>query len=91
MDESNREMLEFMITVLLADYDMMGLITYGDKPYNEYAPEARTILNYLEGHNYEVKLDTLANQIQYIFEVWFNFAPPIRPCILIADEIKKMI
>ena len=91
MDESNREMLEFMVTVLLADYDMMGLITYGDKSYNEYAPEARTILRYLEEHNYEVKLDTLANQIQYIFEVWFNVAPPIRPCILIADEIKKMI
>ena len=55
MDENNREMLEFMVTVLLADYDMMGLITYGDKSYNEYAPEARTILTYLEEHNYEVK------------------------------------
>ena len=44
MDEQNRDMLEFMITVLLADYDLMGLITYGNRPYDEYAPEARTIM-----------------------------------------------
>ena len=91
MEEHNREMLEFMVTAILADYDMMGLITYGNRPHDEYAPEARTILLYLEEWNYEVKLDVLAEKIQYIFEVWFNQAPKIEPCIKIAREIKLMI
>jgi hypothetical protein len=91
MEERDNKMLEFMITVLLADYDMMGLITYDNRPADEYAPEARTILRYLEKEDYEVKLDILAEEIQYIFEVWFDVRPSIRPCILIADEIKKMI
>ena len=91
MEENNREILEFMITVILADYDMMGLIRYGNRPHNEYAPEARTILLYLEEWNYEVKLDVLADEIQYIFEVWFNQKPPLSSCVLIAREIKLMI
>jgi hypothetical protein len=91
MDERDNKMLEFMITVLLADYDMMGLITYDNRTADEYAPEARTILRYLEKENYEVKLDILAKRIQYIFTCWFDIQPSIVPCILIADEIKKMI
>ena len=91
MEERDNKVLEFMITFLLADYDVMGLITYDNRPVDEYAPEARTIVRYLEKENYEVKLDILAEKIQYIFEVWFDVRPSIRPCILIADEIKKMI
>lgn len=91
MEERNKEMLEFMITVILADYDMMGLITYGNRPHTEYAPEARTILRFLEEQEYDIKLDTLALKIQYIFEVWFNQQPSIVPCINIAREIKLMI
>ena len=91
MEGNERRMLEFMITVILADYDLMGLITYGNKPHDEYAPEARTILRYLDECDYEVKLDTLACKIQYIFEIWFNQKPKIEPCIKIAREIKLMI
>ena len=91
MDERNKEMLEFMVTVLLADYDMMGLIEEKNRPYDEYGPEARTIVRYLEQQDYEVKLDILAQKIHYIFELWFNKAPNIVPCILIAREIKLMI
>lgn len=91
MEEGNRDMLEFMLTVLLADYDLIGLIQYGGKNYDEYAPEARTILRYLESVEYDVKLDILANKIQYIMGEWFNIQPPIRPCIEMANEIKKMI
>ena len=43
MEERNDEMLEFMITAILADYDLMGLIARG-APHDEYGPEARTIL-----------------------------------------------
>ena len=91
MEEGNREMLEFMLIVLLADYDMMGLIKYYNRPHDEYAPEARTILRYLEQEEYDVHLDVLAERIQYIFEVWFNQAPSIVPCIKLAREIKLMI
>ena len=91
MEDGNKEMLEFMLTVLLADYDLIGLIKYGNRPHNEYAPEARTILRYLEHEDYDVKLDVLAYKIQYIMEIWFNVQPPIRPCIEMANEIKKMI
>ena len=91
MEEGNRDMLEFMLIVLLADYDLIGLIQYGDRNYDEYAPEARAILRYLESVEYDVKLDTLANKIQHIMEAWFNIQPPIRPCIEMANEIKKMI
>ena len=91
MEERDNKVLEFMITCLLADYDVMGLITYDNRPADEYAPEARTIVRYLEKEDYEVKLDVLAEKIQHIFEVWFDVQPSIRPCILIADEIKKMI
>ena len=91
MEEDNKKMLEFMITVILADYDIMGLITYGNRPHDEYSPEARTILNYLESEDYDVYLDVLAEKVQYIFEVWFNQKPSIEPCILIAREIMRMI
>lgn len=91
MEEGNRKMLEFMITVILADYDMMGLIKYYNRPCDEYAPEARTILRFLEEHEYDIKLDVLALKVQYIFEVWFNQQPSIIPCINIAREIKLMI
>lgn len=91
MEERNREMLEFMLIVLLADYDLMGLIEFYNRPHDEYAPEARTILNYLESEDYEVYLDELALKIQYIFEVWFNARPSIVPCIKLAREIKLMI
>jgi hypothetical protein len=91
MEEGNREMLEFMLTVLLADYDLMGLIEYNNRPYDEYSPEARTILRYLESQDYQVKLDVLAEKIQYIFTVWFDVQPNIVPCIKIAREIKLMI
>lgn len=91
MEERNKEMLEFMLTVLLADYDLIGLIKYGNRTHEEYGPEARTILRYLESVDYEVGLDTLALKIQYIFEVWFNIQPNIVPCIQMAREIKLMI
>ena len=91
MEERNNEMLEFMITVLLADYDLMGLITYNNRPYDEYVPEARTILRFIEKEDYEVKLDILAERIQYIFLCWFDVQPDIVPCIMIANEIKMMI
>ena len=91
MEERDNKVLEFMITYLLADYDVMGLITYDNRPVDEYAPEARTIVRYLEEEDYEVKLDILAEKIQHIFEVWFDVRPSIRPCILIADDIKRMI
>ena len=91
MEERNKEMLEFMITVLLADYDMMRLIELKNRPYDEYGPEARTILNYIDGCGYDVKLDTLAQQIHYIFEIWFDQSPDIVSCIKIAREIKLMI
>lgn len=91
MEERDLEMLEFMITVLLADYDLMELIKYKHRPHTEYAPEARTILRYLDSVDYEVKLDILAFKIQYIFEVWFNRKPNIIKCIMIAREIKLMI
>ncbi len=91
MDERDEKMLEFMITVLLADYDLMGLITYDNRPFDEYGPEARTILRYIVKEDYDVKLDILAERIQYIFLCWFDIQPDIVPCILLADEIKKMI
>lgn len=91
MEEGNKEMLEFMLTVLLADYDLMGLIKYYNRPHDEYAPEARTILKYLEHECYNVALDELAFKIQYIFEVWFNQQPSIIPCVKLAREIKLMI
>ena len=91
MEEGNKEMLEFMLIVLLADYDLMGLIKFYNRPHDEYAPEARTILNYLESEDYEVYLDELASKIQYIFEVWFGTCPSIKSCIKLAREIKLMI
>lgn len=91
MEEGNKEMLEFMLIVLLADYDLIGLIEYGNRPYDEYGPEARTILRYLESQDYEVCLDVLAEKIQYIFTVWFGIKPNIVPCIKMAREIKLMI
>ena len=91
MEEKDREMLEFMVTVLLADYDLMGLIAHYNRPADEYSPEARSIVRFIDKEDYEVKLDILAEKIQYIFEVWFDIQPSIVPCILIADEIKKMI
>ena len=91
MEEGNKELLEFMLTVLLADYDLMGLIKYYNRPHDEYAPEARTILRYLDKEDYNVALDELAFKIQYIFEVWFDQTPNIVPCIKIAREIKLMI
>jgi hypothetical protein len=91
MEEGNREMLEFMLIVLLADYDLMGLIKNYNRPHDEYAPEARTILRYLETEEYDIYLDELAFKIQYIFEVWFNRQPDIVPCIKLAREIKLMI
>lgn len=91
MEEGNKDMLEFMLIVLLADYDMMGLIKYYNRSHEEYAPEARTILRYLEYKEYDVGLDELAFKIQYIFEVWFNRRPSIVSCIKLAREIKLMI
>jgi hypothetical protein len=91
MEEKDDRMLEFMITVLLADYDLMGLITYGDRPYDEYGPEARTILRYIVHEDYDVKLDVLASKIQYIFLCWFDVQPSIVPCIMLANEIKLML
>lgn len=91
MEEGNKEMLEFMLIVLLADYDMMGLIKSYGRPHDEYSPEARTILRYLESVEYDVRLDVLASQIQYIFLCWFNKRVDIVKCIQLANEIKKMI
>ena len=91
MEEGNKEMLEFMLIVLLADYDLMGLIKYYNRPHDEYAPEARTILRYLDKEDYNVALDELAFKIQYIFEVWFNQTPNIVPCIKLSREIKLML
>lgn len=91
MEEGNREMLEFMLIVLLADYDLMGLIKYYGRPHDEYGPEARTILRYLESVEYIVPLDVLAQNIQYIFYVWFNRKVDLVKCIQLANEIKKMI
>ena len=90
MEEGNKEMLEFMLIVLLADYDLMGLIVRG-APSDEYGPEARTILRYLTEENYNVKIDTLANRVQYTFLIWFDEQVDMIPCIMIANEIKKMI
>lgn len=90
MEERDEKMLEFMTMAILADYDLMGLISMG-APHDEYSPEARTILNYLKGVDYEVKVDVLAYRIQYIFAIWFNEKVDIVPCIMIANEIKKMI
>lgn len=90
MEERNKEVLEFLITVLLADYDMMGLIARG-APYEEYGPEARTILRYLESEDYNVALDVLALKIQYIFEIWFSVKPNLVPCIKIAKEINMLL
>lgn len=91
MEEGNRDMLEFMLIVLLADYDLIGLIKNYNRPHDEYGPEARTILRYLEYNDYDVGLDVLAYKIQYIFEIWFNVKPNIIPCIKLAREIKLMI
>lgn len=90
MEERNEKMLEFMITAILADYDLMGLIVRG-APSDEYGPEARTILHYLTEENYNVKIDTLANRVQYTFLIWFDEQVDMVPCIMIANEIKKMI
>ena len=90
MEERDEKMLEFMTIAILADYDLMGLISYG-APHDEYSPEARTILRFLKDVDYEVKLDVLAYRIQYIFAVWFNEEVNIIPCIMIANELKKMI
>lgn len=90
MEERDEKMLEFMTTAILADYDLMGLISRG-APHDEYSPEARTILRYLKDADYEVKTDVLAHRIQYIFAVWFNEEVDIVPCIMIANELKKMI
>lgn len=91
MEERDLEMLEFMVTALLADYDIIGLIKYGNKDHTEYGPEARTIIRYLIENDFDIKLDILARKIQYIFEVWFDIQPDIVPCIMIAREIKLMI
>ena len=91
MEERDNEMLEFMITAILADYDMMTLINKYKRPYDEYGPEARTILRYIELKDYDVPVDILAGKIQYIFNIWFNKAPDIIPCIKIAHEIKLML
>ena len=90
MEERDEKMLEFMIIAILADFDLMGLISRG-APHDEYGPEARTILKFLKDVDYEVKLDVLAYRIQYIFAVWFNEEVNIVPCIMIANELKKMI
>lgn len=90
MEERDEKMLEFMITVILADYDVMGLIAMG-APSDEYGPEARTILRYIIEENYSVKMDVLANKIQYIFLIWFDEYIDMTECIMIANEIKKMI
>lgn len=90
MEERNDEMLEFMITAILADYDLMGLIARG-APHDEYGPEARTILRYLIENDYDVKLDTLAFKIQYILEIWFSVQFNLTYCTMMANEIKKML
>ena len=90
MEERDEKMLEFMLTVLLADYDLMGLIARG-APHDEYGPEARTLLRFLRGNDYKVKMDVLANRIQYVFLVWFDEHVNLIPCVMIANEIKKMI
>lgn len=90
MEERNDEMLEFMITAILADYDLMGLIARG-APHVEYGPEARTILRYLIENDYDVKLDTLAFKIQYILEIWFSVKFNLKYCVMMANEIKKML
>lgn len=90
MEEGNRGMLEFMITAILNDYDLTGIILRG-KPDDDYGPEARYITTYLEEHNYEVKLDILAEYVRYTFYMWFDEYVDIVPCIMIANEIKKMI
>ena len=90
MDERDEKMLEFMTTAILADYDLMGLISRG-APHDEYSPEARTIIRFLRTVDFEVKTDVLAYRIQYIFAVWFNEEVDIVPCIMIANELKKMI
>ena len=91
MDEKDKEMLEFMVTVLLADYDLMGLIAHYNRPSDEYSPEARSIVRFIENEDYKVKLDVLAERIQYIFTCWFDIRPELGPCVMIANEIKKMI
>lgn len=90
MEERNDEMLEFMITTILADYDLMGLIEQG-RSHDEYGPEARTILRYIIEQDYDVKLDVLAKKIQYILEIWFSKTFNFKYCIMIANEIKKML
>ena len=90
MEERDEKMLEFMTTAILADYDLMGLISRG-APHDEYGPEARTIIRFLRTVDFEVKTDVLAYRIQYIFAVWFNEEVDIVPCIMIANELKKMI
>ena len=90
MEERDEEMLEFMTIAILADYDLMGLISRG-APHDEYGPEARTIIRFLRTVDFEVKTDVLAYRIQYIFAVWFNEEVDIVPCIMIANELKKMI
>lgn len=90
MEERNDEMLEFMITAILADYDLMGLIAKG-RSHDEYGPEARTILRYIIEEDYNVKLDVLAKKIRYILEIWFSRTFKLKYCIMIANEIKKML
>lgn len=90
MDERDEKMLEFMTIAILADYDLMGLIARG-APHDEYGPEARTIIRFLKAQDFEVKTDVLAYRIQYIFAIWFNEEVDIVPCIMIANELKKMI
>ena len=90
MEERDEKMLEFMTTAILADYDLMGLISRG-APHDEYGPEARTIIRFLRTVDFEVKTDVLAYRIQYIFAIWFNEEVDIVPCIMIANELKKMI
>lgn len=90
MEERDEKMLEFMTIAILADYDLMGLISRG-APHDEYGPEARTIIRFLRTVDFEVKTDVLAYRIQYIFAIWFNEEVDIVPCIMIANELKKMI
>ena len=91
MEEKDKEMLEFMITAMLADYDLMGLIINYNRPATEYSPEARSIVRFIEKENYNVKLDVLAERIRYIFLCWFDIQPEFGPCVMIANEIKKML
>ena len=90
MEERDEQMLEFMTIAILADYDLMGLIARGAS-HDEYAPEARTIIRYIKAVDYQAKTDVLAYRIQYIFAIWFNEEVDMVPCIMIANELKKMI